>query len=281
MTAWAAGAWATGAWQGTAWQSAAPVTVPDVTGLTQAAATALLEADGFVVVVETAASSAVAAGIVISQVPAGGSSSTSGATVTITVSTGEEDILSAKFLGYPNVRRRGLQREEEPPSEPLPAEITNMPGAAPPPKPELLARGVVESAIDHAAPEPVPEIPTPEIPVPTVKVAPKLTLVAPAPAPTPEPESPAPEPLTVAQQVEAAVEEAMSALRAKTIKELAKAVEGTLNALGERIGELTDQVELLQKSLTETQRIAALEKRNRARAEAIARELLNDGEKDA
>lgn len=87
---WIAGAWATGAWAGTAWAvQDAPVTVPDVVGETQAAGTATLEGDGFVVAVETAYSSSVPAGTIISQVPAGGSLAAEGSTVTITVSLGE------------------------------------------------------------------------------------------------------------------------------------------------------------------------------------------------
>lgn len=87
---WIAGAWAAGAWRGTAWAvQDAPVTVPDVVGETQAAGTATLEGDGFVVAVDFANSSTVAAGDIISQSPAGGESVAAGSTVTITVSLGE------------------------------------------------------------------------------------------------------------------------------------------------------------------------------------------------
>lgn len=74
---------------GFAWGQVAQVTVPDVVGETQAAGTATLEGDGFVVAVETAYSSLVAVGVIISQVPAGGASAASGSLVTITVSLGE------------------------------------------------------------------------------------------------------------------------------------------------------------------------------------------------
>lgn len=64
------------------------VEVPDVVGETQAAGTADLEAVLFVVAVETAYSSSVAAGIIISQNPAAGVEAVEGYTVTITVSLG-------------------------------------------------------------------------------------------------------------------------------------------------------------------------------------------------
>ncbi len=70
--------------------SEAGVIVPDVVGETQAAGTATLEGDGFVVAVETAYSSTVAVGLIISQSPTGGSEVASGSTVTITVSLGPQ-----------------------------------------------------------------------------------------------------------------------------------------------------------------------------------------------
>jgi hypothetical protein len=74
---------------GPVWTQTPPVPVPDVVGETQAAGTAELEADGFVVAVATAYSSVVAAGTIISQDPVAGSTPGTGATVTITVSLGE------------------------------------------------------------------------------------------------------------------------------------------------------------------------------------------------
>lgn len=98
---WRAGAWATGAWAGTAWAvQSAPVEVPDVVGETQASATSTLEGDGFVVAVETAFSSSVAEGLVISQSPTGGSFAQSGSTVTITVSLGPEPVPEAPAGGH-------------------------------------------------------------------------------------------------------------------------------------------------------------------------------------
>jgi hypothetical protein len=91
MPAWAAGAWATGAWRGTAWADVG-VTVPDVVGETQAAGTATLEGDGFVVAVVTAYSSTVPAGTIISQSPGAGAEVPAGSTVTITVSLGEAPV---------------------------------------------------------------------------------------------------------------------------------------------------------------------------------------------
>lgn len=90
------------AWQILAGTGEAPVTVPDVVGQTQEVGTATLEGDGFVVVVVTAASSSAPAGTIISQDPAGGSLALSGATVTITVSTGE----GRRATGWDRKRRR-------------------------------------------------------------------------------------------------------------------------------------------------------------------------------
>jgi hypothetical protein len=66
-----------------------PVEVPDVVGDLQADGTTELEGAGFVVSVATAYSSVVAAGLIISQDPAGGVFELPGTTVTITVSLGE------------------------------------------------------------------------------------------------------------------------------------------------------------------------------------------------
>lgn len=65
------------------------VEVPDVTGETQAAGTAILEGEGFVVQVSTAYSSTVASGLIISHNPTGGANVLAGSTVVITVSLGE------------------------------------------------------------------------------------------------------------------------------------------------------------------------------------------------
>lgn len=119
MSAWAPGAWAVGAWAGTAWQDAAPVEVPDVVGLAQADATTTLEGAGFVVAVTTATSSTVAAGLVISQAPAGGAFATEGSTVTIVVSTGDVTPVNPLLLGKkkkpnPNIKFKAAKEAKEP-----------------------------------------------------------------------------------------------------------------------------------------------------------------------
>lgn len=98
----------------------APVTVPDVVGDDQATGTATLEGDGFVVVVATAYSSTVAAGLIISQAPTAGSSAAEGSSVTITVSLGAQpasDTGSAGFSNWydilENQRRRKEKRKKE------------------------------------------------------------------------------------------------------------------------------------------------------------------------
>lgn len=69
--------------------SVAQVTVPDVVGQTEAAGTATLQGAGFAVSVNYEYSSIVAAGLIISQAPTGGSEALPGTTVIITVSLGE------------------------------------------------------------------------------------------------------------------------------------------------------------------------------------------------
>lgn len=94
------------------------VAVPDVVGETQAAGTATLEGDGFVVAVETAYSSTVPAGSIIGQVPAGGVEAAPGSTVTITVSLGDQPQQAASggfWAGYDRIaeERRRRKREQQ------------------------------------------------------------------------------------------------------------------------------------------------------------------------
>lgn len=77
------------------------VPVPDVVGQSQASATAELEGVLFVVAVNNAYSSTVAAGLVIEQSPQAGVEAIEGSTVTITVSLGE-----ASGAGSSRRRRR-------------------------------------------------------------------------------------------------------------------------------------------------------------------------------
>jgi hypothetical protein len=79
----------TGSWL-TSW-SLALTTIPDVVGDAQAAGTTELQNAGFVVAVREEHSNTVAAGLIISQSPSGGSQALQGSTVTITVSLGERD----------------------------------------------------------------------------------------------------------------------------------------------------------------------------------------------
>lgn len=111
---WASGAWASGAWAGTAWaEQDAPIEVPDVVGDSQAAGTATLEGDGFVVSVATAYSPSVAAGDIISQSPIGGSFANEGSTVTITVSLGPEPVADEPVGGHywPDEKKRKKPRD--------------------------------------------------------------------------------------------------------------------------------------------------------------------------
>jgi serine/threonine-protein kinase len=73
--------------------------VPDVVGLSQANATATLEAADFVVSVVEQPSSTTAAGTVIQQSPNAGVDADKGSTVTITVSTGPEQVNVPNVVG--------------------------------------------------------------------------------------------------------------------------------------------------------------------------------------
>jgi hypothetical protein len=93
MSAWREGAWTTGAWAGTAWATDATtpqIIVPDVVGLSQAAAELSITGVGLVFSASTAYSDTIAAGIVISQSPAAGESIDSGDLVSVVVSLGAE-----------------------------------------------------------------------------------------------------------------------------------------------------------------------------------------------
>jgi hypothetical protein len=272
MPAWATGAWATGAWAGTAWQEAAPVEVPDVVGLTQEAATLALEAAGFVVAVATAASSVVAAGSVISQSPAGGEFATDGSTVTITVSSGDTDILDAKFQGYPNVRVKGLGRDKkDEPKAPLPAQITNMPDGPPVPPPEeaALARGLDLGLL------PPPEVP----PEPEIVLEPPVVVVKPRAAPAPAEVTPAaepalPEPPPRPAPAPAPVDFApISAAIQTAVEEQTRALTEQLLAVSKQLAAAVGELAALRAQMKRDRDLDAL---NRKRAAEIARKLGTD-----
>lgn len=100
---------------------AALVSVPNVVGETQAQGTTDLQSAGFVVVVQSAYSPTVLAGLVISQQPVGGSSVVAGSTVIIIVSLGPQPIAPANFSGgflyeyerHAQSRARRRREEEE------------------------------------------------------------------------------------------------------------------------------------------------------------------------
>ena len=76
------------------------VTVPNVKGQSQSSATKTLQNAGFKVSVKTAYSSSVDEGDVISQSPASGSKRASGSTITITVSSGSEQVTVPNLSYY-------------------------------------------------------------------------------------------------------------------------------------------------------------------------------------
>ena len=96
------------------------VAVPDVTGLSRDSAENSLQAEGLKVVVEEEASADAPTGEVISQDPAAGTEVDAGSRVTITVSTGPEQVGVPDVLGLPAadarraLRDAGLKAEERP-----------------------------------------------------------------------------------------------------------------------------------------------------------------------
>ena len=80
-------------------QGAEMVTVPTVANLLQADATRQLKDAGFSVKVTTKADNTIAKGTVIGQSPAGGAQAPKGSTVTITVSSGIEQVVAPNVLG--------------------------------------------------------------------------------------------------------------------------------------------------------------------------------------
>ena len=83
------------------------VTVPDVVGQTEAAATAALTSAGFLVTSSTQASTGVPDGSVISQTPAGGTSASGGSTVALVISSGAPP---PTRVGVRRLRRRWQHR---------------------------------------------------------------------------------------------------------------------------------------------------------------------------
>jgi len=87
LPVWTPGVWGA-IWANGVWASVGGVTVPDVVGLSEAAATSAIEGVGLVADSVTAYSPTVPIGDVISQSPIAGASVVPGSTVTITVSLG-------------------------------------------------------------------------------------------------------------------------------------------------------------------------------------------------
>lgn len=245
-----------------------PVEVPDVVGLTQEAATLALEAAGFVVAVATAASNSVASGSVISQSPAAGDFAASGSTVTITVSTGDSGILDAKFQGYPNVRVKGLQREEDEYEPPLPAEITNMPDGPPVPPPEagMLARGLDLGLLPDVVVKPLPLV---EIEPPIVVVKPRAAPLVEAPAPEVEQAPPAAPPVQAPVVDMAPVIAAIQAAAEAQTRSMAE----QFSAVNAQLKAALDEIAALRAQIKRDSDLAAL---NRKRAAEIASKLSTD-----
>lgn len=267
---------------GTSWDLAF-ATVPDVTGLTQAQAVAAIEAAGFVAAVVTDSSNTVAAGLVISQDPTAGSQASAGSTVTITVSTGiGTNPLDPKFLGRAhNTRVRWLRKKDEAPTPEPVEEIAAPPEPEPEQKPAVPRSGGLRVPKPEVQAEPVPEIkvalPAVVVPIrPATPPAAEPTAAAAAPAPSAPPASPAPPappaPVSTAEMVQAVAQvfkEALSEQIALTSKALG-ALESQITALRKMTEELVAKEAIRDRG-----------ERNRRRADAIARKLLNDDEEGA
>lgn len=78
------------------------VSVPNVVGQTSSSAQSTLQSKGFAVTVNKVYSDTVAEGIVISQIPGGGSSQVKGSTVILTVSLGKDTVQSISIATKPN-----------------------------------------------------------------------------------------------------------------------------------------------------------------------------------
>ena len=273
---------------GTSWDLAF-ATVPDVTGLTQAQAVAAIEGAGFVAAVITASSDTVLEGLVISQDPLGGASAASGATVTITVSTGAGvDPLDPKYLGRAhNTRVRWLRKkDEEAPTEPLPeveppvpgpvGEVArgrgglNLPSPQPAEVPPLEIEVVLPSVvvpIRSAAPAPLA---APPVAAAAAPVAPAAPAVSTAPAAPTAPPSPF---LPTAAQVAAEVMKSIHQLLDAQQQMYSK----TLASLGAEVAALRKIVE----TSAAREAIRVRDEMNRRRAKAIADKLLKDDDESS
>jgi hypothetical protein len=195
--------------------------VPDVVGLAQADAIAALELAGFAVQVVQQSSSTVAVGVVISQAPPAGSMSTEGATVTITVSSGDTPRVDPTLHGKKRKQHKNLTfkpaREEDeakPSDEPAKA-------AKPKARASGLLLGLLKRTQELPPAEPVAVVVAPALPDPPAEVA----------TPTPEPVPAAPPPVDPLEELEqrlmARIESAAAALDAKLDKVIALVSEST------------------------------------------------------
>ncbi len=120
-------------------QGAEMVTVPAVTNLLQADATKQLKDAGFSVKVTTKASDTIAKGTVIDQKPVGGAQAPKGSAVTITVSSGIEQVVVPNVLGLTQaeavakIEALGLVADPQPRNGTPPPSIGTVLDQSPPP----------------------------------------------------------------------------------------------------------------------------------------------------
>lgn len=184
-----------------------------------------------------------------------------------TVTTTGDNVLDPKFLGRGNVRVKLLRKEKPEPDEPLPADITNMPDAPPPPRP--LGKGLDFSQAQVEAPEPV-TMPAVEPPKVVRRAAPPAEPVAtPAPiaSPTPPAAPPPPDPMEVLQSSIAGLGAKLDA----ALKELA-----ALRAQQTAAGAVQTAVKNLTEQVVKDSKTRDLRERNVARARAITERILKD-----
>lgn len=259
------------------------VTVPDVVGLSEAAATAAIEGAGlFASLAGSEYSATVPAGDVITQDPTAGSTAASGSRVFLTLSLGPEpppppppppppspnDLTDPKFQRPSHntlirwQRKVKPQQEETPPAQEPPTEPAAPTNKAPAPR----STGLGEIVPPPVAPAPVPEIKVPDIKV----VAPPKAAELAAPIEAPAPPAPVPPP---------ASPEVSAKDLARLEREMTAFVEGVVAGLAKQVATLDALLQAKGEELAVAQReIAAFKRRetNRQRAEALARQITEE-----
>lgn len=216
--------------------------------------------------------------------PGAGALALEGLAPTVITTGGEDVATDPKLIArWPNVRVEGFgKRKKTPPPTPAPAQVTNMPGHPPVPRPLAggLLAALADSPLPPAAPAPAPRVtatptPTPTA-APTAAPAPRAAVAPPSPAPSEAPSAATPAPAPVPAPVPASAgitPEQMAAL----LQRMDALSEGMSSRLVEVNRSLQGDIERVTQ-LLEAERDARLARelreRNEARAKQIAARLL-------